>query len=103
VSVFLPHETEGFYIPALEGMALDALVVCPDCVGNRSFCLPGHNCFRPQLSTGALRRASEAAQRLAPSEVATYLANARETFARHDLMRERKDFLEILNQADQLW
>jgi glycosyltransferase involved in cell wall biosynthesis len=103
VSVFLPHETEGFYIPALEGMALDTLVVCPDCVGNRSFCLPDHNCFRPELSTAALRTAAEAARRLAPSEVSTYLANARETFARHDLMRERKDFLEILGQVDQLW
>ena len=41
--------------------------------------------------------------RLPPSEVSTYLANARETLARHDPMRERKDFLEILNQVDQLW
>ena len=103
VSVFLPHQTEGFYIPALEGMALDTFVVCPDCVGNRSFCLPEHNCFRPELASGAIRGAAEAALRLEPSEVATYLANARETFARHDLMRERKDFLEILNQVDQLW
>ena len=103
VSVFLPHQTEGFYIPALEGMGLDTLVVCPDCVGNRSFCLPARNCFRPKLSTGAVRVAAEAARRLAPSEVSTCLANARETFARHDLMKERRDFLEILNQVDQLW
>jgi glycosyltransferase involved in cell wall biosynthesis len=103
VSIFLPHETEGFYIPALEGMALDTLVVCPDCVGNRSFCLSDRNCFRPEFSTRALRAAAEAAWRLTPSEVSTYLANGRETFARHDLMRERKDFLEILDQVDQLW
>jgi hypothetical protein len=103
VSVFLPHETEGFYLPALEGMALDTLVVCPDCVGNRSFCLPDRNCFRPELSTGALRAAAEAARRLAPPEVSTYLANARETFARYDLMRERRTFLEILDRVDELW
>jgi hypothetical protein len=103
ISVFLPHQTEGFYIPALEGMALDTLVVCPDCVGNRSFCLPGHNCFRPELSLGALRSAAEAARRLTPVEVSTYLANARATFDRHDLKKERRDFLEILEQVDQLW
>ena len=28
------------------------VVVCPDCVGNRSFCLPGENCFRPALRRG---------------------------------------------------
>jgi hypothetical protein len=103
VSVFLPHQTEGFYIPALEGMALDTLVVCPDCVGNRSFCLPGQNCFRPPLTTRAIRSAAEAARRLSPSETSSYLASARDTFARHDLERERRDFLAILDQVDQLW
>ena len=47
VTLFLPNEEEGFYLPALEGMALGTIVVCPDCVGNRSFCLPGVNAFRP--------------------------------------------------------
>jgi glycosyltransferase involved in cell wall biosynthesis len=44
ITVFLPYrDIEGFYMPALEGMALGTLVVCPDCIGNRSFCLPGYN------------------------------------------------------------
>ena len=47
VTLFLPNEEEGFYLPALEGMALGTIVVCPDCVGNRSFCLPRVNAFRP--------------------------------------------------------
>jgi hypothetical protein len=47
VAVFLPNDTEGFYLPALEAMALGAVVVCPDCVGNRSFCVDGVNCLRP--------------------------------------------------------
>ena len=49
-TVFLPKETEGFYLPPLEGMALGTLVVCPDCAGNRSFCLPEHNAFRPNYT-----------------------------------------------------
>ena len=56
----------------------------------------------PQIAK-LFRAAAEAAWRLAPSEVSTCLANAQETFARHDLMKERRDFLEILNQVDQLW
>src|SRR5205823_13711109 len=47
VTVTLPRPTEGFYLPALEAMACGAIVVCPDCVGNRDFCRDGANCFRP--------------------------------------------------------
>ena len=36
MTLFLPNQREGVYIPGLEGMALGTLVVCPDCVGNRS-------------------------------------------------------------------
>jgi len=51
--VFLPNqkEGEGFYLPALEGMAVGTLVIFPDCIGNRSFCLSGYNCFRPDYTT----------------------------------------------------
>jgi glycosyltransferase involved in cell wall biosynthesis len=103
VTVFLPHETEGFYIPALEGMGLGTLVVCPDCVGNRSFCLADRNCFVPAFSTQAIRAAAETARRLAPAEAQARLAAARETFAVHDLERERRRFLEILGRVDELW
>ena len=54
VTLFVPNRAEGFYLPALEGMALRTLVVCPDCVGNRSFCLPGDNCLRPPYRIGAI-------------------------------------------------
>jgi len=103
VTVFLPHRSEGFFIPALEGMGLGTIVVCPDCVGNRSFCLPDRNCFRPAFSTRAIRTAAEAAARLTPSQAASRLAAARETFAEHDLVRERSSFLEILGRVDELW
>jgi glycosyltransferase involved in cell wall biosynthesis len=103
ITVFLPHQVEGFYIPPLEGMGLGTIVVCPDCLGNRSFCLADRNCFLPALSTGAIRAAAEAASRLAPAEAERRLAAARETFALHDLQRERRSFLEILGRVDELW
>jgi glycosyltransferase involved in cell wall biosynthesis len=103
VTLFLPHETEGFYIPALEGMALDTLVVCPDCVGNRSFCLPERNCFRPEFSPRAMRDAVETALRLSPAQAAPLVAGARETFSAHDLAGERRRFHAILAELDELW
>jgi len=59
VTVFLSNPAEGFYLPALEGMALGTLVVCPDCIGNRSFCLPGYNCFRPEYTFESVVDAAE--------------------------------------------
>src|SRR5437868_1326606 len=47
IAVTLPRPNEGFYLPALEAMACGAIVVCPDCVGNRDFCRNDVNCFRP--------------------------------------------------------
>ena len=50
VTLFLPNPREGFYIPALEGMALGTLVVCPDCDGK-----PLVLQRRPQLPDAGLR------------------------------------------------
>ena len=61
LAVLLPNFTEGFYLPALEAMALGTPVVCPDCRGNRSFCLAGDNCWQPAYHPQALRAAVDQA------------------------------------------
>lgn len=102
-TVFLPNETEGFYLPALEGMALGTIVVCPDCVGNRSFCLPGHNAFRPGYELEEVVRAAEAALALAPEQARRLRVNARRTAEEHSLRREREAFLDVLHNIEDLW
>ena len=42
-----PNRTEGFYLAPLEAMASEVAVICPNVVGNRSFCLPGVTCLMP--------------------------------------------------------
>jgi hypothetical protein len=103
VTVFLPNQAEGFYLPALEGMALATLVVCPDCVGNRSFCKDGYNCLSPQPALEAVRNAAESALALQDGERQLMLHRARETAVQHDLIKERTAFLEILENLDQIW
>jgi glycosyltransferase involved in cell wall biosynthesis len=102
-TVYLPHETEGFFLPALEGMALGTIVVCPDCIGNRSFCLPGHNAFRPNYVVDDVIRDAEAALALHPEQARQLRENARRTAEEHSLERERDAFLEILHNIDELW
>jgi hypothetical protein len=62
VLVTLPHPIEGFFLPALEGMAAGCVVVCNDAVGNRSHCIPDETCLQPprddlQAHLGAVLRA----------------------------------------------
>lgn len=102
VSVLLPNPKEGFYLPAVEGMAAGTFVVCPDCVGNRSFCLDGENCLRPAYEEREIVVAAERAIGDEPLRRAMAAA-AQRTAEAHDLGLERRAFLEILDRADELW
>jgi glycosyltransferase involved in cell wall biosynthesis len=103
VTLFLPNEEEGFYLPALEGMALGTIVVCPDCVGNRSFCLPGVNAFRPAFQFDDLVRDVERALTLSESAAMSLQRNSIETARHHSLEAERERFGQVLANLDALW
>jgi glycosyltransferase involved in cell wall biosynthesis len=105
LTIFLPNqkEGEGFYLPALEGMALGCLVICPDCIGNRSFCLQGHNCFRPDYDIDSIINAVKIALGLSPGEAERMLAKARVTASQHSLMAEKEGFFNILTKVRELW
>jgi len=102
VTLFLPNPKEGFYLPAIEGMAAGTLVVCPDCIGNRSFCLAGVNCLRPAHSEDELVEAAQSALERLP-ELGHMLESASLTARRHDLQQEREAFLPVLAKVDELW
>jgi glycosyltransferase involved in cell wall biosynthesis len=96
IAVLLPLREEGFFLPALEAMVVGAAVVVPDCVGNRSFCLPGKTCLMPDYSHDGLR---EAVLRLAAdSSLQAVLVNGGyETAKVHSLTTERKRFHSLLD------
>ncbi len=101
--MLLPNATEGFYLPALEAMALGTLVICPDCVGNRSFCIPDENCLRPTYDEPAIVAAVRAALALPAATTNAMLAAARATAQRHSIQTERAAFLAVLNDLAQIW
>lgn len=105
ITLFLPNrlEGEGFYLPALEGMALGTLAICPDCIGNRSFCFPGYNCLRPQYTVEDILDSVSNAVAFSPVQSSLIKKAAFQTAAEHSLTKERTDFLEILNHLDELW
>jgi hypothetical protein len=103
-AVLLPRATEGFYLPALEAMALGALVICPDCIGNRSFCQEGRTAIVPESrEPAALWAAVQRARSLPAGQAAARLANARAVAAQHSLTRERAAFQHVLASISSLW
>ncbi len=100
--LFLPNREEGFYLPALEGMALGALVICPDCIGNRGFMNRSNSMF-PSYDLRSLIDAAEAAVTLPDHERAAMLDEARLTATRHQPAAERRAYSEVLRNLDQLW
>ncbi len=103
-AVLLPRATEGFYLPALEAMALGALVICPDCLGNRSFCQDGTNAVVPASAAAAdLWQALQRARSLPHPEEAAILAQARAIAAQHSLANERAACHELLAAIPSLW
>jgi glycosyltransferase involved in cell wall biosynthesis len=104
VTIALPHATEGFYLPALEAMALSDVCIVPDCVGNRSFCQHQENCLMPSLDLDALLASYWQARGLLDSGGARNLRReARATLEYHSLDREREAFLHMLTNMEQLW
>lgn len=96
IAVVLPRPYEGFFLPALEAMACGAMVVCPDCVGNRGFCHDAVNCFRPAYDRDAIVSDALAAFRLAEDQQNKMRESAEATVRRHSLATERESFLRIL-------
>jgi hypothetical protein len=103
IALVLPRPIEGFYLPALEAMASGAITVCPDCVGNRDFCLDEVNCFRPDYDVDRIVAATRRALQQSEGERALMQQQAQSTVARHLLATERTSFLRILAQIDDLW
>lgn len=97
VAVTLPNREEGFFLPALEAMAAGALVVCPDCVGNRGFCHDRINCFVPPYELEALTQTTLLAARLEAGHRAALRLAAKAASQRHGLEAERSAFLQILD------
>lgn len=98
VSLLLPDPIEGFYLPALEAMALGSAAVVPDCVGNRSFCVDASNCLMPAYEPPAM--AAAAIRLLRDEELRGRLKRGgKATGADYSLQRERVQALQAFRRV----
>ena len=103
IAVCLPLEREGFYLPALEAMALGCLVVTLDCIGNRGFCRHDENCLIAEHDPESLFRATKRVLAMSVPERERMHRQALDTAAGHSLDAERSRFHAILGDVDRLW
>ena len=103
VAVCLPHEEEGFYLPALEAMASGCIAVTLDCVGNRGFCHDRCNCLIAKPTAQSLCAAVQEAAGFPAETRAAMLREASDTVRRHSLATERTRFHALLEDIDNIW
>jgi len=98
IAIFLPFEREGFYLPALEGMAVGCIVVCPDCIGNRSYSHVGKNSIVPQYSAADIVEATITATKMSAQARQSMLMAARYTADGHSERHIEEQLAPLLNR-----
>jgi len=95
IVVTLPLPMEGFYLPALEAMAMGKVLICPDCIGNRSFCHHGVNCLMPEIDLDSIEEA--VLSLLASPDLARSLKESALSVSQaYNIDRERAQFSQVL-------
>ncbi|WP_034157026.1 glycosyltransferase family 4 protein [Sphingomonas sp. ERG5] len=99
ILVALPIRAEGFYLPAIEGMAAGCVVICSDVTGNRGHCIAGRTCLQPEF--GDLDAHVEAVRRALTDQPlrSRLLQGGRAMAARHSKAAERRAFHAVLDTA----
>jgi len=100
VSILLPFQNEGFYLPALESMKYSDMTIVPDCIGNRSFCFDGVNSLIPKYNKDdILQKVKLSFDIIADNDLLQrYKLNAKKTLKEHALEKEKQRFLEVIDR-----
>lgn len=98
VTVLLPYESEGFFLPGLEAMALGTAVVMSRCGGSAAYADHGINCILAPRDPQAL--AAAAVDLLVdPTARAQLVEAGKATVERHGLEAERAAFRDVLSSV----
>jgi hypothetical protein len=107
IAVFLPLDeargAEGFYLPALEGMRLQKLVVCPYAVGNIDFCIPDVTCIQPKYTENDIYKSIIRAIKMPTLQRKEMVKKALQISENHNIKKEKESLLKLLHNADEIW
>lgn len=103
LSLLLPYDQEGFYLPALESMALGAFTVCPDCIGNRDFCFDDVNCMMPDYDIDSFVSKTVEALNKDLFSFKAIINEGLMTAKAHNIQAEKNSFKNIMKNIDSIW
>jgi hypothetical protein len=105
--VYLPLDAErgaeGFYLPALEGMAMEKFVICPFAVGNIDFCIPNETCLQPEYTTEAIYQSILDAVSMHEEARQRIIRNGKAISFKHRIEEEQNALINLLHEADAIW
>ena len=97
VTLALPHNMEGFYLPGIEAMYYSDAAVLPDCIANREYCKPGSNAIVCEYQQDAIEEAiSLAFKQIAQARHAWRKRYARIIVSKYSLQQERQALKRLL-------
>lgn len=94
---------EGFYLPALEAMVLRKLVICPDAIGNRDFCLANRTCILPEYNVDSYFDAVVQAFEMTDEAKEVMISNAAAQAKAHNHESERQSYWDLFRSVDEIW
>jgi glycosyltransferase involved in cell wall biosynthesis len=107
IVVFLPlkakYGAEGFYLPALEAMAMNKMVICPYAVGNSDFCIPERTCIQPEYNENSIYKTIIRALNMEHEQQEKFMKAGKAISVNHDIKLEKERLLTLLHQADEIW
>lgn len=107
IVVYLPLDAErgaeGFYLPALEGMAMEKFVICPFAVGNIDFCIDNETCLLPEYNTSAIYNTILKAVAMPAEAQQRIIQNGKAISYKHRIEEEKTALINLLHQADEIW
>jgi glycosyltransferase involved in cell wall biosynthesis len=96
--ILLPMIAEGFYLPALEAMALGVTVVMPDCIGARSYAIDNETCaVTPRNAIALAEAAIEVAAN--PLRASRLRDQARLISGHYDIATEQRKLIETIEKS----
>lgn len=103
ISVHLPKVVEEHYIPGVEALMLDSLLIIPDCVGNRSYSKHLETCYLTEYSVESMIKAIQYMYDISSANKNNILTNAKKASTVFEMKHESKVLKKILKMTSKIW
>lgn len=98
VTLALPHETEGFYLPGIEAMWASNMAVVPYCVANKEYYSVAANMLIPDYSEAHIKLALLKALKITGSQLWLRKVIGARIAKAYSLQNERKQFQNVFKK-----